>query len=126
MTNPISATTGTHTTLSYDTAQRQRLDTVLRQLPEAGNTLYKNGTVILYTDETGDQMTTVPNLIGLTATEANKAAASAGINIEFSGNTTAGEIKSYDQSVAAGSSIAIGQTVTVYFRDNNTADLATE
>ena len=35
MTNPIGAATGMHTALSYDIAQRQRLDNVLRQLPEA-------------------------------------------------------------------------------------------
>ena len=98
--------------------------TVQRQLPEAGSSLYKGGTVILYTDQSESEMTTVPNLIGLTATEANKIAAEAGINLEFSGNVTNTAARSYSQSEAEGTTVAKGQIVTVYFREEGNADIA--
>ena len=97
-------------------------ETVLRQLPQAGGKVISGGVVILYTEEGSEQKVTVPNLIGLSATEANSAAANAGINIEFSGNTTTGGLKSYKQSIEAGQSVDAGTIVTVYFRDDNVAD----
>ena len=84
--------------------------------------MISGGVVILYTEEGSEQKVTVPNLIGLSATEANSAAANAGINIEFSGNTTTGGLKSYKQSIEAGQSVDAGTIVTVYFRDDNVAD----
>ena len=58
----------------------------------------------------------------ITATEANTAAASAGINIEFSGNTSTAGIKSYKQSIEARQQVAAGTIVTVYFRDETSVD----
>ncbi|MBQ8648891.1 MAG: PASTA domain-containing protein [Clostridia bacterium] len=101
-------------------------ETVVRQLPESGNSVSSGGMVIIYTSETSDQNVTVPNLTGMTATEANTAAAAAGVNIEFSGNTTTSGLKSYKQSVDAGSSVPAGTIVTVYFRDESAVDMATE
>lgn len=98
--------------------------TVLRQLPEAGESVYNGGTVILYTDDVENTTTTVPDLIGLTATEANLAAAKAGINIEFSGDTSSPNLKSYSQSVPAGDTVPMGHIVTVNFRNEGQADLA--
>lgn len=97
-------------------------DTVLRQLPESGNQVLNGGVVLLYTEDTGDKTVTVPNLIGLTATEANREAGKAGINIEFSGNTTTTGIKAYNQSIEAGQSVNAGTIVTVYFRDDTAVD----
>ena len=99
-------------------------ETVVRQLPEAGAEIYSGGTVILYTEQTGDEMTTVPNLIGLTVSEVNTIAAEAGINVEFSGNTTLAGVKSYSQSISEGESVPVGQIITVYFRDEGNADMA--
>ena len=101
-------------------------ETVVRQLPESGNSVSSGGMVIIYTSETSDQNVPVPNLTGMTATEANTAAAAAGVNIEFSGNTTTSGLKSYKQSVDAGSSVPAGTIVTVYFRDESAVDMATE
>ena len=95
---------------------------VVRQLPESGNQVLSGGVVILYTGETEDQTVSVPNLTGLTATEANTVAASSGINIEFSGLSTAAGLKSYKQSIEAGSKVSAGTIVTVYFRDDSTVD----
>ena len=95
---------------------------IVKQLPEAGNRILRGGVVILYTDDTDDQTVTVPNLVGLTANEVNTVAAQSGINIEFSGNTTSTGLKSYNQSVAAGTSVCAGTLVTVYFRDESAID----
>ena len=100
--------------------------TVIRQLPEADNQLYRGGMVILYTDESGDSSTVVPNLVGLTAAEANTAATNAGLNIEFSGNTTNTTLKAYNQSIVAGETVPIGKIITVYFREEGNADIATD
>lgn len=97
---------------------------VLRQLPEAGDSVYNGGTVILYTDDVENSTTTVPDLTGLTATEANLAAAKANINIEFSGDTSSPNLKSYSQSVPAGNTVPMGHIVTVSFRNEGEADLA--
>lgn len=95
---------------------------IVKQLPEAGNRILSGGVVILYTEDTGDQTVTVPNLVGLTANEVNTVAAQSGINIEFSGNTTSSGLKSYNQSVAAGTTVSAGTIVTVYFRDESAID----
>lgn len=95
---------------------------IVKQLPEAGNRILSGGVVILYTEDTGDQTVTVPNLVGLTANEVNTAAAKSGINVEFSGNTTSSGLKSYNQSVAAGTTVSAGTIVTVYFRDESAID----
>lgn len=95
---------------------------IVRQLPEAGNRILSGGVVVLYTEETDDKTVTVPDLTGLTATEVNKKAAQSGINVEFSGNTTSGGLKSYRQSIDAGTSVNAGTIVTVYFRDDSAVD----
>lgn len=99
-------------------------ETVIRQHPTSGNAVFRGGTVILYTEETEAQTATVPNLLNMTANEVNSAAASAGINVEFSGNVTSPTVRSYKQSVEAGETVPVGQIVTVYFRDEATVDLA--
>ena len=96
---------------------------VLKQLPEAGNTVYNGGMVILYTEESETQTTTVPNLIGLTAAEVNAAAVDAGINVEFSGSITSNTVLSYDQDIVQGETVPLGQIVTVHFRDESSADM---
>ncbi len=95
---------------------------VIRQLPEGGSKVVNGGTVILYTDKTSDKTATVPDFKGLTATEANKAAATSGVNIVFSGNITTSGLKAYNQSITKGTKVDAGTVVTVYFRDESTVD----
>ena len=64
----------------------------------------------------------LPSFKGLSATEVNSAAARAGVNVEFSGNTTTGGLKAYRQSVEAGKEVDAGTVVTVYFSDDNVVD----
>ena len=51
----------------------------------------------------------------MTPTQVNEAAAKAGINVEFSGNTADGGIISYKQSIAEGEKVDSGTVITVYF-----------
>ena len=95
---------------------------VVRQLPEGGSKVVNGGTVIIYTEKDAEKKVTVPDFSGLTATEANKAAAAAGVNIEFSGNITTGGLKAYSQSIKKGKEVDAGTVVTVYFRDESTVD----
>lgn len=99
-------------------------ETVVKQLPQAASSVYNGGMVILYTEETESQTATVPNLIGLTASEVNSAAAAAGINVEFSGSVTSSTVLSYSQDITEGEIVPLGQIVTVYFRDEASADMA--
>lgn len=95
---------------------------VVKQLPEAGSKITSGGVVILYTEaEEAATQVTVPDFRGLKATEANTAAANAGVNIEFSGNT-GGSLTAYKQSIEAGTQVEAGTVVTVYFSDNNVVD----
>ena len=95
---------------------------VVRQLPEGGKKVISGGIVILYTDQSENNKVIVPEFRGLTATEANTLAASAGVNIEFSGNMTTSGLKAYNQSIAAGTNVEAGSIITVYFRDETVID----
>lgn len=98
-------------------------ETVVKQLPQVASSVYNGGMIILYTEETDGETTVVPNLIGFTATEVNNIAASAGINIEFSGSVSSSTVLSYSQDIAEGEIVPLGQIVTVYFRDEALADM---
>lgn len=87
----------------------------------------KNGLIVLYTEEGGgSKTTTVPTLTGLTLTQANKAAINAGLNIKISGTfSDSSEAVSYKQSLDAGTSVPMGTTVSVYFKNDSVGnDLA--
>lgn len=98
--------------------------TVTRQMPASTQSIYQNGVVVLYTDDTSTASTaTVPDFSKLSVSAANTAAANAGINIEFSGTdlTTSGVV-AYRQNYAAGEKVESGTVVTVYFRSLETAE----
>ncbi len=97
-------------------------DKVVRQLPEAGNEVLTGGIVIIYTEESENKSVTVPDLRGLTATQVNTVAASAGVNVEFSGNISTSGLTSYRQSVEPGQTVEAGTVITVYFRDDSAVD----
>lgn len=99
-------------------------DKVERQTPDDTQSLYKSGVVILYTEPQAEAaMTKVPDFEGMTVSQANAAAASAGINLSFTG-TRLGDttLQAYKQSVAAGESVESGSIVTVSFRSNERDD----
>lgn len=102
-------------------------DHVVSQMPAASLSMPKNGLIVLYTEEgSGSKTTTVPTLTGLTLTQANKAAINAGLNIKISGTfSDSSEAISYKQSLDAGTSVPMGTTVSVYFKNDSVGnDLA--
>ncbi len=93
-------------------------ETVISQIPEYGKTIPKNGTVVLFTDEQSSSKTVkVPNLVGLTLSQANSVAADSGINLIITGAalTSGSSAKSHSQSIEAGTEVAPGTVVTVQF-----------
>ena len=96
--------------------------TVISQMPSSNQSMPKGGIIVVYTEEKAEkQTTTVPNLTGLTITEANKAAINAGFNIKIAGTTQgSGQILSYKQSVAKDTTAETGTIITVHFRSSET------
>ena len=66
----------------------------------------------------------MPNVVGKTASEANKALADAGLIMKVSGATTAraGDVHAISQSVAAGTELEAGTVVTIQFGDSTVLD----
>ncbi len=93
---------------------------VVSQVPSNGQSMPKGGVIVVYTEEDAARETAkVPNLIGLSVTDANRKAVNAGFNIKISGTTqTESVITSYKQSVPEGTTAEIGTTITVYFRSD--------
>ncbi len=91
--------------------------TVLQQVPKAGETVPKDGTVVLYTEESSlSKTTTVPDFQGKSLSQSNQLAADYNINIRFSGlNLDSGEAKANGQSIPAGTSVPLGTVVDVDF-----------
>lgn len=91
--------------------------TVVSQYPVSGQNISHGGVVILYTEsDVSSGEGTVPDLTGLTISECNDRAVNAGFNIKISGASLDSEVKSYRQSVEAGSKCELGTTITVYFK----------
>lgn len=120
--NTISDAKGKLTTAKLEYKVVGSGESIVRQLPEGGSKVISGGVVILYTDQSESTTVSVPDFRGLTATEANTAAANAGVNIEFSGNITTSGLKAYNQSINPGTAVEAGSIITVYFRDETAVD----
>ncbi len=90
---------------------------VISQYPIKDQSIPLGGVVILYT-EAGSTDTTsiVPDLTGLSISEANQRAVNAGYNIKVSGAALDSEVVSYRQSIEEGTKAELGSTITVYFK----------
>lgn len=87
------------------------------QVPAAGQSLPISGTVILYTNGSQPQQeVTVPNVIGMTAYEANAVLVNAGLNIKIEGVSGSDNVVATWQSVEADTVVSPGTVVTVEFR----------
>ncbi len=96
---------------------------VERQMPTAGQSVTKSGTVVLYTGTEPSVMATVPNFSGKTISEVNSIATAAKLNIKFAGYALGGSsVVAYSQSIAAETSVEIGTVVTVSFRASDGSD----
>lgn len=94
-------------------------DTVLRQSPASGS-VSKGGTVVLYTDDTPEEMKTVPSLTGLTREQAMSVIEENGLNLSVKGNDADAKdaVAQADQSEAIGASVPEGTVITVTFASN--------
>ncbi len=103
-------------------------DTVTGQMPSRGSAVAKeNGKVILYTDNADPEAKTVkvPEVLGMTAAQANKSIISVGLNIEIKGAQNykkgVGAIVT-SQSVTAGTEVPYGSVITVEVMHLDTTD----
>ncbi len=94
--------------------------TVISQMPTSNQSMPKGGVIVVYTEENAErQKAVVPDLSGLTLTEANKIAINAGFNIKIAGATQgATQMLSYKQSIPKDSELEVGSVITVYFRSS--------
>ena len=97
---------------------------VINQVPPAKSTLSKdNGLVILYTSEAVEEKNAVvPNILGMTAAQANKALANAGFNIHLEGALNGSGAIVTSQSIEAGNIAPKGTVITVDIRHTNFTD----
>lgn len=94
---------------------------VKNQAPEAGRLIPANGVVILYTDSAKQTGTVeVPNLTGLSVSQARAAGRAAGLNIQIVGAKSDAAGASYGQSISKGTKVALGSTVTVSYVTTST------
>lgn len=99
-------------------------DTVLKQIPEAGQSIPRGGVVVLFTDEeTLSKTVTVPDFSGKSVAAANLTATNAGLNLHLSGvGLDAGQAIASKQSIPPGTQVAPGTTITVSFWYKDSAD----
>ncbi len=92
-------------------------DSVVSQVPTAGESIPKNGVIVLYTKDGIDtQKVKVPDFSGMSVSQVNRLAVDSGINVVFSGPTDTAGIKAYKQSAEPDTMVAAGTKITVYFR----------
>ena len=99
--------------------------TVTDQTPAGGAIVPNNASIILYLGaEKPDTPCTVPNVVGKSASEANKTLTNAGLIMRASGATTSssGNVHAITQDVSAGTQVPAGTVVTVQFGDNSVLD----
>ena len=100
-------------------------DTVTDQTPAGGAIVPNNATIVLYLgEEKPDTLCTVPNVVGKTASEANRILTNAGLIMKVAGATSSssGNVYAISQSQAAGTQLAAGEVVTVQFGDSSVLD----
>ena len=96
-------------------------DVVKSQSPAYGSMIEKSsGKVVLYTgDASVSKEVEVPNFVGMTATQANGLIMALDLNIKIEGTNnylTGTEARVYEQSVAPGTKVALGEVIKLTFR----------
>lgn len=97
---------------------------VTGQLPAPGTALPGNSQVILYMgEEVPTDLVTVPDFTGMTISQANQAAANAGLYVLAKGaDADSGYVTATEQSVAPGTTVVRGTTIHVGFTDHTAQD----
>lgn len=98
--------------------------TVSTQIPSAGTSAPKGSTVVLYLGNEYDLETgTVPNVIGMSAQQANEALVNAGFNMRAAGGAAENASAVAEiQSVAGGTQAYKGSVIEVTFQVNDYSD----
>lgn len=96
-------------------------ETVVSQVPTAESRLPQGGTVVLYTDEESlaEDVVEVPNLTGMSVSDANTTASYYNLNISIVGSNADGEGISYSQDIAPGSKVKSGTVISVNFQQDS-------
>ena len=91
---------------------------VVNQVPAADSKMSKDGgRIILYTEDTGENaMAVVPDVIGLTAEQANKKLTDAGLNVRITGANVGPDTVVYAQSLKKGEIAEKGTVVEIEMR----------
>ncbi|MBQ3068452.1 MAG: PASTA domain-containing protein [Clostridia bacterium] len=100
-------------------------NTVIKQVPEAGQSIPAEGRVVLYTDQSSlqSQTTTVPDFTGYSVSGASEVAAYYDLNIQLSGtNLEGGGALAASQSIAPGTEVPCGTIVRVEFLYEDTIE----
>ena len=117
-------TTAVRQVISEETSAKVR-ECLEWVVSDGGAIVPGNASIILYLgQEKPDTPCTVPNVVGKSASEANKAITNAGLIMKVTGTTTAssGNVYAITQSLPAGTEVAAGTVVTVQFGDNSVLD----
>jgi stage V sporulation protein D (sporulation-specific penicillin-binding protein) len=100
-------------------------ETVTDQTPAGGAIVPNNATIVLYLGaEKPNSLCTMPNVVGLTAAQANQAVVDAGLIMKMTGTITTsnGNVHAIAQQEAEGTELAAGTVVTVQFGDRTVTD----
>lgn len=95
------------------------------QAPEGGAIVPNNASIVLYLgEEKNDESRAVPNVLGMTAAEANQALTNAGFIMRVTGatSTESGNVKAISQDRGEGTELPPGTVVTVRFGDSSVRD----
>ncbi len=99
--------------------------TVVKQVPEAGQSIPGEGTVVLYTDQASyqSQTVTVPDFSGYSVSGASDLASVYGLNIILSGtDLSSGGALASTQNIEPGTEVPSGTIVTVEFIYQDTSE----
>ena len=99
-------------------------ETVTAQIPAAGQYAPGGSEVMLYLDQSPEQeMTAVPNFMGMNRQRASDAAAKAGLYILIAGNSSVDlNVVVTEQSEAQNTQVPVGTTVRLTFTDTKAVD----
>ena len=100
-------------------------DTVTDQTPVGGAIIPGKSTVIIYMgEEKPTDLCTVPNLVGMTPSEANAVMANSGLYLRFTGTTgrDSSTVRVFSQETESGTQLEAGSVITVRLGDTAVRD----
>ncbi len=93
--------------------------TIVKQVPSAGSTMPRNGTIYLYTEDVAETMVQVPNVINMSLQDANVAITNAGLNFKpVGGAINHAGAKAIQQNIS-NQKVPKGEVIEVTFLAND-------